>query len=109
MAGIIGQITAQARVRRLKKKISADKCNYILPPFSSRGFQPGLHNNYVRNQIRNTKARRGGSRLRIFSYLFIFRLEKSRKRTKYYKKSWITMRRREAVFFFDQEANIFFF
>ena len=57
MAGIIGQITAQARVRRLKKRISADKCNYILPPFSSTGFQPSLHNNYVRNQIRNTKIR----------------------------------------------------
>ena len=38
MAGIIGQITAQARVRRLKKRISADKCNYILPPFSAHGY-----------------------------------------------------------------------
>ena len=38
MAGIIGQITAQARVRRLKKRISADKCNYILPPFSAQGY-----------------------------------------------------------------------
>ena len=94
MAGIIGQITAQARVRRLKKRISADKCNYILPPFSSTGFQPSLHNNYVRNQIRNTKEGRGRG-LRIFLNLFIFRLEKRKKRIKYYKRSWMTMRRLE--------------
>ena len=94
MAGIIGQITAQARVRRLKKRISADKCNYILPPFSSTGFQPSLHNNYVRNQIRNTKGK-GGGLLGIFFDLFMFRSEKRRKRIKYYKRSWMTMRRLE--------------
>ena len=81
MAGIIGQITAQARVRRLKKKISADKCNYILPAFSSTGFQPGLHNNYVRNQIRNNKGGREGLKMNIF-FNFIFRSERRRKRTK---------------------------
>ena len=74
MAGIIGQITAQARVRRLKKRISADKCNYILPPFSAQGyllstgywgweseqcdcnsscrFDASIHNTYLRNKIR---------------------------------------------------------
>ena len=44
-------------MRRLKKKISSDKCNYILPPFSSGSFHPDLHNTYIRNQRRNSKER----------------------------------------------------
>ena len=45
----------EARVRRLKKRITNDKCNYILPPFSAGGFDPDLHNTYIRNQRRNSK------------------------------------------------------
>ena len=58
MAGIIGQITAQARVRRARKKVLSDKCTYQLQPFGSHGFDPRLHNNYVRTRIRNTIKRK---------------------------------------------------
>ena len=58
MAGLIGQITAQARVRRAKKKIPSDKCTYLLQPFGSHGFDPKLHNNYVRTRIRNIIRRK---------------------------------------------------
>ena len=58
MAGIIGQITAQARVRRARKKILSDKCTYLLQPFATHGFDPKLHNNYVRTRIRNNIRRK---------------------------------------------------
>ena len=58
MAGIIGQITAQARVRRARKKVLSDKCTYHLQPYSSHGFDPRLHNNYVRTRIRNNIRRK---------------------------------------------------
>ena len=58
MAGIIGQITAQARVRRARKKVLSDKCTYQLQPFGSHGFDPKLHNNFVRTRIRNNSIRR---------------------------------------------------
>ena len=58
MAGIIGQITAQARVRRARKKVQSDKCTYLLQPFGSHGFDPRLNNNYVRTRIRNSIRRK---------------------------------------------------
>ena len=52
MAGIIGQLTAHARKRKESKKIHSDKCMYKLPTFDSNGFNPQLHNSYVRNCAR---------------------------------------------------------
>ena len=48
MAGIIGNMTAQARLRRGRKEITSSKCVYTLDPFPDHGFRPELHNNYVR-------------------------------------------------------------
>ena len=50
MAGIIGQLTANARKRKDAKVIESDKCVYWLPEFEQFGFNPVLHNNYVRNK-----------------------------------------------------------
>ena len=48
MAGIIGNMTAQARLRRGRKEITSSKCVYTLEPFPEHGFRPELHNMYVR-------------------------------------------------------------
>ena len=55
MAGIIGQITAQARIKRARKKVH---CTYQLQPFGRHGFDSRLHTNYVRTRIRNTIKRK---------------------------------------------------
>ena len=47
MAGIIGQLTANARKRRGTSTIVIEKCAYILPPFHSYGYSPGVDNVYV--------------------------------------------------------------
>ena len=47
MAGIIGNMTAQARLRRGRKEIPSCKCVYTLDPFPQHGFRPELHNKYV--------------------------------------------------------------
>ena len=47
MAGIIGNMTAQKRLRRERKEILSNKCVYQLKPFSTFGFKPELHNTYV--------------------------------------------------------------
>ena len=47
MAGIIGNMTAQARLRRGRKEITSGKCVYTLDPFPQHGFRPELHNKYV--------------------------------------------------------------
>ena len=52
MAGIIGQITANARKRKDAKNINSDKCMYHIPQFDTNGFNPMLHNSYVRNRAR---------------------------------------------------------
>ena len=46
MAGIIGTMTAQARLRRGRKEILSNKCVYNLKPFSPDGFDPNIHNKY---------------------------------------------------------------
>ena len=48
MAGIIGNMTAQARLRRGRKEITSSKCVYTLDPFPEHGFRPELHNMYMR-------------------------------------------------------------
>lgn len=48
MAGIIGNMTAQARLRRGRKEITSGKCVYTLDPFPALGFRPEVHNKYVR-------------------------------------------------------------
>ena len=52
MAGIIGNMTAQARLRRGRKEITSSKCVYTLDPFPEHGFRPELHNMYVRVRAR---------------------------------------------------------
>ena len=52
MAGIIGQLTANARKIRNTKKIRSDKCMYQIPEFSRTGFVPLDHNRYLRNRTR---------------------------------------------------------
>ena len=47
MAGIIGSMTAQARLRRGRKEVLSDKCVYELQPFDTHGFDPKVHNKYV--------------------------------------------------------------
>ena len=47
MAGIIGTMTAQARLRRGRKEILSNKCVYNLKPFSPHGFDPNIHNKYL--------------------------------------------------------------
>ena len=47
MAGIIGSMTAQARLRRGRKEVLSDKCVYELEPFAAHGFNPKIHNKYV--------------------------------------------------------------
>ena len=47
MAGIIGTMTAQARLRRGRKEILSNKCVYNLKPFSPHGFNPDVHNKYL--------------------------------------------------------------
>ena len=51
MAGIIGQLTANARARS-SRKVRSDKCTYNIPEFDRGGFVPILHNSYVRNRTR---------------------------------------------------------
>ena len=53
MAGIIGNMTAQARMRRFRKDILSDKCVYKLEPFSASGFNPEIDNKYIETRIRN--------------------------------------------------------
>ena len=53
MAGIIGNMTAQARMRRFRKDILSDKCVYKLAPFSASGFNPEIDNKYIETRIRN--------------------------------------------------------
>ena len=55
MAGIIGNMTAQARLRRGRKEITSGKCVYTLDPFPELGFRPEVHNKYVR--LRDSLAR----------------------------------------------------
>ena len=52
MAGIIGQLTAAARKRKDAKIINSDKCMYTIPEFDPNGFDPLVHNSYVRNRAR---------------------------------------------------------
>ena len=52
MAGIIGQLTANARRRKDTKRIRSDKCMYNIPEFDRNGFSPVIHNNYVKNRVR---------------------------------------------------------
>ena len=52
MAGIIGQLTANARKRKDTKIVASDKCMYYIPEFQSTGFNPYLHNKYLRNRAR---------------------------------------------------------
>jgi hypothetical protein len=52
MAGIIGQLTANARRRKDTKRIRSDKCMYNIPEFDRNGFSPDIHNNYVKNRVR---------------------------------------------------------
>ena len=52
MAGIIGQLTANARRRNDVKRIRSDKCMYNIPEFDRNGFNPVIHNNYVKNRVR---------------------------------------------------------
>ena len=52
MAGIIGNMTAQARLRRGRKEITSSKCVYTLDPFPEHGFRPELHNMYMRVRAR---------------------------------------------------------
>ena len=52
MAGIIGNMTAQARLRRGRKEITSSKCVYTLDPFPEHGFRPEQHNKYVRVRAR---------------------------------------------------------
>ena len=47
MAGIIGTMTAQARLRRGRKEILSNNCVYNLKPFSPHGFDPNIHNKYL--------------------------------------------------------------
>ena len=47
MAGIIGTMTAQARLRRGRKEILSNKCVYNLKPFPPHGFNPEVHNKYM--------------------------------------------------------------
>ena len=73
MEGIIGQITAQVRVRRLKKKFPLTNVTIFYPPSPPMGmqhhlsifltsvfpsFEANLHNNYVWNKIRNSNRLR---------------------------------------------------
>ena len=55
MAGIIGNMTAQARLRRGRKEVTSSKCVYSLEPFPSTGFRPELHNKYVRLRTRGAR------------------------------------------------------
>ena len=52
MAGIIGQLTANARRRKDAKRLRSDKCMYNIPEFDRNGFSPVIHNNYVKNRAR---------------------------------------------------------
>ena len=52
MAGIIGQLTANARKRKEAKPVKSDKSMYSIPKFDRNGFNPSIHNNYVRNRER---------------------------------------------------------
>jgi hypothetical protein len=47
MAGIIGSMTAQARLRRGRNEVLSDKCIYELEPFAVHGFDPKIHNKHV--------------------------------------------------------------
>ena len=53
MAGIIGNMTAQARLRRGRKEILSDKCVYELKPFAEFGFDADKHNKFIETRIRN--------------------------------------------------------
>ena len=47
------------RMRRPGEEVLSDKCVYQLPAFHRRGFQPELHNKYIRTRIHNgMEARR---------------------------------------------------
>ena len=52
MAGIIGQLTANARKRKDAKRIRSDKCMYNIHEFDRNGFSPVIHNKYVKNRVR---------------------------------------------------------
>ena len=52
MAGIIGQLTANARKRKEGKPVKSDKSMYSIPEFDRNGFNPSIHNKYVRNRER---------------------------------------------------------
>ena len=59
MAGIIGNMTAQARLRRGRKEITSGKCVYTLDPFPELGFRPEVHNKYVRLRASLARADTG--------------------------------------------------
>ena len=61
MAGIIGNMTAQARLRRGRKEITSGKCVYTLDPFPELGFRPEVHNKYVRLRASLDRADTGQS------------------------------------------------
>ena len=47
MAGIIGNMTAQARLRRGRKEVISNKSVYHLQPFSPGGFRPERDNKFL--------------------------------------------------------------
>ena len=49
MAGIVGQLTVNARNRKNRKKFQSDKCMYNIQEFDRNGYDPMIHNRYVRN------------------------------------------------------------
>ena len=48
MAGIIGQLTANARKRKERQTVRSDKSTYYIPEFDRNGFNPSLHNKFMR-------------------------------------------------------------
>ena len=58
MAGIIAQLTRNARNRKENRKgyLDADKCNYKLKPFD-KTYLPEIHNSYLKNQKANERRK----------------------------------------------------
>ena len=52
MAGVIGQLTANARKRRREAVIDSSKCVYVLPVFHSHGYSPSNDNQFVLRRAR---------------------------------------------------------
>ena len=52
MAGVIGQLTANARKRRRENVIDSSKCVYVLPYFHPHGFAPKSDNQFAIRRAR---------------------------------------------------------